>query len=208
LAPVKVTAKATSTATKSVTNATFAFTDSIGYSAKSVFAFGKKDEPAPTMTPTDSETDDFSIMGGDDFSIMGDGVGSKSGLSTCQWIAKYKLPLKNVTVNERVQEACSITTRYKNIDQTRNITFNSEEEAVAFCTMIKEQKELDIGRESLRFKASIGNIKLKENERVDILVEIVSGFNLPAADLLSSDPFVQVKMNGKEIHCTKHISKT
>jgi hypothetical protein len=46
------------------------------------------------------------------------------------------------------------------------------------------------------------------DEDVNLLVEIVSATDLPAADFTSSDPYVVVWLGKKEIHRTKRISKT
>ena len=43
---------------------------------------------------------------------------------------------------------------------------------------------------------------------IQILVEIVSASNLPVADILSSDPYVEVYDGSKEIHRTRVISKS
>lgn len=44
-------------------------------------------------------------------------------------------------------------------------------------------------------------------EMIQILVEIVSAIDLPEADLSSADPYVIVRMGGKEIHRTAVIAK-
>ena len=41
-----------------------------------------------------------------------------------------------------------------------------------------------------------------------ILVEIVSGRHLLVGDRTSSDPYVIAKLGKREVHRTKHISKT
>ena len=52
---------------------------------------------------------------------------------------------------------------------------------------------------------------LKEGEQVpqliELLVEIVGASNLPVADVVSTDPYVKVRMGGNEVHRTKTISK-
>jgi hypothetical protein len=43
---------------------------------------------------------------------------------------------------------------------------------------------------------------------IDLLIEIVSASNLPAADIYTSDPYVVVREASKEVHRTKIISNT
>lgn len=46
------------------------------------------------------------------------------------------------------------------------------------------------------------------DNRIQILVEIVSASNLPIADILSSDPYIKVLNGTEEIHRTKVLSKS
>jgi hypothetical protein len=43
---------------------------------------------------------------------------------------------------------------------------------------------------------------------INLLIEIVSASNLPAADIYTSDPYIVVREASKEVHRTKVISKT
>ena len=47
----------------------------------------------------------------------------------------------------------------------------------------------------------------EELVKIEILVEIVGATNLPVADFTSSDPYVVVRMAGKEVHRTSVVSK-
>ena len=49
---------------------------------------------------------------------------------------------------------------------------------------------------------------LEDMDQINLLVEIVGAENLPIADIVSSDPYVIVRMGNKEIHRTEVIPKT
>lgn len=46
-----------------------------------------------------------------------------------------------------------------------------------------------------------------DDENINLLVEIVGATDLPVADISSTDPYVVVRMGGKDIHRTGVISK-
>ena len=45
-------------------------------------------------------------------------------------------------------------------------------------------------------------------DRIQLLIEIVSGVNVPVGDLLTSDPYVIVRMGNREVHRTEYIPQT
>jgi len=57
-------------------------------------------------------------------------------------------------------------------------------------------------------QAALGDIKLNKFEKINLLFEIVSGYDLPIGDFNSSDPFVVALMGNEEVHRTMHVSKT
>jgi len=48
---------------------------------------------------------------------------------------------------------------------------------------------------------------MQPDDQINILVEIVSALDLPIADFVSADPYVVVKMAGKDVHRTAVIPK-
>jgi len=48
----------------------------------------------------------------------------------------------------------------------------------------------------------------RDDERIKVLVEIVSAIDLPVADLSSSDPYIMVWLGGREVHRTSVVPKT
>lgn len=49
---------------------------------------------------------------------------------------------------------------------------------------------------------------MQSDDKINILVEIVSASDLLAADMVSSDPYVKVLLGGKQVHKTDYISNT
>ena len=129
--------------------------------------------------------------------------------ANAQWLEKYRFPLRDVQVKKRVSNSVVLHTKLGEIEQTREIIFESDREAVAFCSEIEEHTRVEETRSKQRLKAALGGIKIKnELERINLLIEVVSGSELPAADLVSSDPMVKIMFDGKEIHTTKFIPNT
>lgn len=130
-------------------------------------------------------------------------TGSEIGSVVDGWTQKYKFPVNHITVDKRVGCACAITTKRKNKAQTRDIIFNSEEEAIAFCDKIGIHKKLKTA--VLTAMAALG---LSKSRAINILVEIVSAVDLPIGDLKSSDPYVVIMFNDEAVHKTKYIPTT
>lgn len=57
---------------------------------------------------------------------------------------------------------------------------------------------------------STRDLDVSIDEEINLLVEVVSATDLPSADITTgkSDPYVQIRMKGSEIHKTKSIPKT
>lgn len=126
-----------------------------------------------------------------------------------EWLEKYRFPLRDVQVKKRVSSSVVLHTKLGELEQTREIIFESNREAMAFCTEIEEHTRVEEIRSKNRLNAALGGIKVKnEREKLNLLIEVVSGSDLPAADLMSSDPMVKITFDGKEIHSTKFIPST
>lgn len=124
------------------------------------------------------------------------------------WVAKYKIPLKAVTVKGRIKKSVSLLFSYRAIQQTRKIYFDTEgqaEEAVEFLSRQKQAEEERLHRKYVH--ATQGLEKINPREHLCLLVEIVGCTDLIAGDLTSSDPYVVAFFDGKAIHQKKHIPK-
>jgi hypothetical protein len=125
------------------------------------------------------------------------------------WIEKECISLDDIAVNKRVQNICIVTTvKEGKKNKTREIIFSNEREAKAFDKLLRKQKKEVANLLRKRLKDALGNGKISPMENVKILVDIVAAYDLPVGDLRSSDPYVLVRMGTREIHRTKHISKT
>ena len=124
------------------------------------------------------------------------------------WRPKYQLPLRTLSVKSQSNSSVFLHVEQDGTKQKRELIFESTHDASAFASAFKREKVRDSKRLDNKLKASLGGIQLKRGETLDLLIEIVSGWSLPIADISSSDPFVICSINGKEVHRTKHISKT
>ena len=124
------------------------------------------------------------------------------------WKVKYRLPIDCVIIKKVHKRTVYVTVQHRAIKQTRDIIFQSEEEAQAFLDMIDVQKQAGERRAAAKLQGAMKGLNVDKKEEMTLLIEIVSGWDLPAADLTSSDPYVVCFMRGIEVHRTKHIPKT
>lgn len=138
----------------------------------------------------------------------GDGGGSNEVPGWDEWTTKHELPLKIVDVAGRDGKAVRVSIRSKSGEQCREVVFETEKEASAFCRLMDLLKEAQTGREETVRKAAMGSLKIdkeKLEERVELLIEIVSCWDLPVTGVKSSDPYVVVRAGDHVFHQTKHI---
>ena len=109
-----------------------------------------------------------------------------------------------------VSNSVVIHTKLGELEQTREIIFETAAEAASFCTEVEEHLRVEEIRSKKRLEAALSGMNVNVNavEKINFLIEVVSGSDLPAADLMSSDPMVTVMFDGREIHKTKFISST
>lgn len=124
------------------------------------------------------------------------------------WQAKYKFPLRSIEIKSTNRRHVVVTCEHRGVDHSRHLIFDTELQAQNFATLIEDHKRDDERRLNKKMRHALGGIKLPSGEIVTLLVEIVSGTDLPIADRTSSDPFVICFVNGKEVHRTDHISKS
>ena len=159
--------------------------------------------------------DDTSIISGlddDNATTLGGAFEDKGNAPEIEaykgWKPKYKFPLKMIEIKSIHRRHVVVTTIDRAVEATRDFIFDTEQQAANFSDLITEHKKEDMKRIDKKFRHNLGGLKLKPREKVTLLVEIVSGTDLPVADLTSSDPFVICWVAGKEVHRTDYISKS
>jgi C2 domain len=155
-----------------------------------------------------------SVRGGpddDDNTVGGEAFADRDDISNLPsykgWNAKYKLPINSMSIKSVHKNDVMITTEIRHIKHTRNLIFDSEQEAIEFVQKIEMQKQAEHERSRVKLQHALGGLKITPGEEVTLLVEIVSASDLPIADLKSSDPFVICFINDREVHRTDFISK-
>lgn len=123
------------------------------------------------------------------------------------WKAKYRLPLKALSIKAHFKKDVVVHMSLGKAFQIRQLVFDSVEEADNFRHFIQEELSQEEGRADMRLKATLGSVP-QQSEQLTLLVEIVSAWNLLAGDFSSSDPYVRCTLNGVEKHRTKYIPKT
>lgn len=123
------------------------------------------------------------------------------------WKAKYRIPLRSLSIKNQSNMSVFLHVEQDELKQKRELIFGSKKDAADFVSAFKREEVREPKRLDVKLKGSLGGIQLKRGEKLDLLIEIVSGWSLPIADLSSSDPFVICSINGREVHRTKHISK-
>ena len=96
-------------------------------------------------------------------------------------------------------------------NKTREITFQTEADAINFDKLIRNEKKIAAQKTRKKLKNALGDGKIDQNAAIKLLIEITSAWDLPVGDMVSSDPFVIVKMgphHDREVHRTKHVAST
>jgi hypothetical protein len=161
----------------------------------------------------DPATEEISVLNGgdDDDSTVAGAFADKDDISNLQsyegWRAKYKLPINTVSIKSVHKKDVLIITEYGHVKHSRDLIFDSEQAANEFAQMIEMQKEAGQDRAKIKLRHALGGLKITPSEELTLLVEIVSGTDLPVADLSSSDPFVVCFFNDRVVHRTDFVSK-
>lgn len=154
------------------------------------------DDDASTVVPR--EFMDFVDNGP---SVMVDANGVK-------WKAKYQLPLKAITIKGTSKKGIWLQISLKAIKQVRELIFNTEQEADQFEQVLRDELAKEESRSQTRMQSALEGTTINDKDRITFLVEVVAARDIPVGDFISSDPYVQVIFNGREIHKTKYIPKT
>lgn len=125
------------------------------------------------------------------------------------WKAKYRFPIKTIRIKSTHKQSVTVEIKLGKRSERRELIFGSTEESEQFQALVESQAKLEHERASQKMKVAMGGEKsMRLDEQLTFLVEIASGWNLPAGDFTSSDPFVCCMIDGDEVHRTKYISKT
>eukprot|EP00934_Nitzschia_sp_Nitz4_P004679 Nitzschia sp. Nitz4//scaffold48_size128905//13659//18448//NITZ4_003579-RA/size128905-augustus-gene-0.100-mRNA-1//-1//CDS//3329552919//4669//frame0 len=124
------------------------------------------------------------------------------------WKPKYRVPCQSVTIEHQHKRNVHLLVTVGQLKQEREIIFDTEKDATLFCQKLAEEHAKEAIRLKKRLQSSLGEIHLQPFETITILVEVVSGRNLPIGDLTTSDPYVVCYMGKRQLHKTKHISGT
>lgn len=124
------------------------------------------------------------------------------------WKPKYRIPCSAITVESQHKTSVHVLVRVQNVKQEREFLFDTVEDANTFCATLDEERQIEKVRAKTRLDSALGDIKLAPFERLSLLFEIVSGWDLPIGDMTTSDPYIVCILGHREVHRTKHISST
>ena len=126
------------------------------------------------------------------------------------WEAKYRYPIKCMSIKGTSKTGVFIRVELGHSKHTRELIFDSPTEAEDFVTVVNQELNLEKerGEAKLRLAFSGKEMPKETKEEITFLLEVVSGWNLPAGDIYWSDPYVIVHHGKKEIHRTKYLSRT
>ena len=124
------------------------------------------------------------------------------------WEAKYRIPCQLCSIKQHQKKSVFVLVEVDHVKQEREIIFDTLDEAQNFVTLLEKERKLEEARGEARLQAALGDIRLPPLETITLLIEIVSGWDLPIGDFTSSDPYVVCTLGRKEVHRTKPILST
>ena len=158
------------------------------------------------------KSDEVSAYESDEESVAPSTMATAGGIEDIPdyagWKAKYRLRLESVTIKRVHKRTVNVIVQDRDIKHYRDLIFETEQDAKNFATEFDIQKQKGEQRAAAKLKAALGQVKIAIKDELTLLIEIVSGWDLLAADFTSSDPYVVCFMSGREVHRTKHIPKT
>lgn len=140
--------------------------------------------------------------------MVGGMLADTGGKTFDGWKPKYRIPCQSITVKLHHKKSVFLYIEIPKLKQEREIIFDTLEDAQKFCNTLEEEHALETARTEKRLQAVLGSIKLPPFETITLLVEIVSGWDLPIGDLSTSDPYVICMLGHREVHRTSYISST
>lgn len=124
------------------------------------------------------------------------------------WKPKYRIPCQSITVEYQQKTSVYLLIQVDKVKQERELIFDTLDDAQKFCESLAIEHQKEAVRSKDRLNSALGGLKLAPFEKLTLLIEIVSGWDLPIGDLLSSDPYVVCLLGSKEVHRTKYIKST
>lgn len=125
------------------------------------------------------------------------------------WTAKYRFPVRTLSIKGTKKTGVFVQIDLGKRRQIRELIFDSVQESENFQTVVRRELQKENSRAKAKVAAAVGNnASVKSDEKVTFLIEVVSAWDIPAGDFFSSDPFVICRLNQREVHRTKYISKT
>ncbi len=124
------------------------------------------------------------------------------------WKPKYRFSCHSITIESQHNNSVYLLIRVEDMKQERELIFDTVEDANKFCAKLEEERKKETIRSKARLQSSLGDIKLVPYEKISLLFEVVSGWDLPIGDMTTSDPYVECHLGRREVHQTKYISAT
>jgi hypothetical protein len=125
------------------------------------------------------------------------------------WAPRYCLPIHGIYVRGHHKKTVTIFISFNDFKQERDLIFDTNDDARSFVKHIEKQKRLETVRQDDRLAYALGGeIVLPKFENITLLFEIVSAYDLPVGDYISSDPYVSAFLGHQKIHQTDYRSKT
>jgi C2 domain len=126
------------------------------------------------------------------------------------WRAKYRFPIRCVQLKGTRRNSVHMEIQFGKRKEAREIIFAIKEDAARFYALLQSEMARDADRTDRKMEVALGAAahQILAQPAVTFLVEIVSAWDLRAADLFSSDPFVSCILDSMEVHRTNFISKT
>ena len=129
------------------------------------------------------------------------------------WVAKYSIPFRAIAVKGTRKTGVWIQVTMGEKKELREVIFDTMEDSERFQAVLQEEAAKEKERAQAKVAAALKGkdgkmVEVTAGEPITFLIEVVSAWDIPAGDFTSSDPFVVCKLDGKEVHRTKYISKT
>ena len=149
-----------------------------------------------------SAVDDASIAG---MSHLADDGG---GMHFEGWVPRYKIPCTDITIKHQHNQSVYVLVQIQKKKQERELIFDSFGEAQDFVKTLEDQKKREMERLKKRVEVHLSGRDLPTGEKINLLVEIVSAWDIPIGDFTTSDPYVLCLIGRKEVHKTEVIQNT
>lgn len=127
-----------------------------------------------------------------------------------EWVTNYVFGLDDVEVLKTKGSHCELKLGHGSDTQVRHVNFNSEQDVKSFQQVLEKLVNLKhkLTEQRVREFAELSP-DVEGGSRIKLLIEIVSGINLPATDEGNkTDAYVIVRLGSREVHRTLPINGT